>query len=294
MSKFKKLIFFNHWHKGDIFVSRGLIKYILNLGLSDKYYYYHGCERKLLADFPQIQSRPISDCNKDMSVLNFSYPEKVYLNTWYRRSPKFDVYQIAFMSLYTLFKSHMDTAIKEPFSPDPIDVLPQVDFNFFEVDHIKHYLETSPYKKKILVSNGACHSGQAANFSLNPAIGELASKYPDILFLVTNGIENPVLLPNVVYTANIINSTEVDLIENGYISTFCDTIVGRSSGAYTYSMLKENLCDPSKTFICLVNEEQKYLVNWAPFAKTKARTITVLEQTPEAVSKAVDQHLKDS
>ena len=40
-----------------------------------------------------------------------------------------------------------------------------------------------------------------------------------------------------------------DLNEISYLSLFCDTIIGRASGPYVFTQVKENLYNPNKTFL---------------------------------------------
>ena len=286
MTKYNKIIFFNRYHSGDIFVSRGFIKYILSLDLAEEYYYQHKCDPKLLQDFPQITSlRPERhDCPKSTDT-------DKYIHAWYMMSSHWNSHGPTYTSLYHIFKSYVENVFKLPFNVDKSTLLPQIDFSYFKVNHIKDYLESSPYNTKILISNGDCMSTQASNFDLNPTIQYLATTYPNALFLVTNKEDIPINLPNVVYTSNIIKAESNDLIENAYISRYCDVIVGRSSGTYTYSMLKENFEDPTKTFVCCVNSAHAVLGKWAPPDIVKAKTITVTEQSCDAVSKAVNTHI---
>ena len=43
--------------------------------------------------------------------------------------------------------------------------------------------------------------------------------------------------------------------EISYLSTKCDTIVGRGSGSYTFSLISENLLNESKKFVAFTNTE---------------------------------------
>jgi hypothetical protein len=57
------------------------------------------------------------------------------------------------------------------------------------------------------------------------------------------------------YTGDIIKVENSDLNEISYLSTFCDIIVGRSSGPFTFSNVKENIFDGNKAFLCFGEKE---------------------------------------
>jgi hypothetical protein len=61
------------------------------------------------------------------------------------------------------------------------------------------------------------------------------------------------LTKNLYFTSDIINATNGDLNENSFVSTFCNLIIGRSSGPYCFTQTSENYSDPNKTFLCFDN-----------------------------------------
>jgi len=46
-----------------------------------------------------------------------------------------------------------------------------------------------------------------------------------------------------------------NLNEFSYLSLFCDTIIGRTSGPYMHTVVAENIQDKNKTFICFCRTE---------------------------------------
>ena len=55
---------------------------------------------------------------------------------------------------------------------------------------------------------------------------------------------------NIIHTPSIFGTHPSDLIHNSYLSTFCDIIIARNSGAFmAISMQNKNVMDESKTFI---------------------------------------------
>jgi hypothetical protein len=106
------------------------------------------------------------------------------------------------------------------------------------------------YKKIVLICNGDVHSGQSDNFNMNQLIMKLSEDSPDRLFLITQNITHN--SSNITYINNITNILP-DLLQIGFISTYCDIIVGRASGPHCFTHIKENLMDETKTFISFTN-----------------------------------------
>ena len=136
---------------------------------------------------------------------------------------------------------------------DPEYYLPSIDYKkLSDFDLINSSINSaiSNYEKVIFISNGDVKSNQSTNFDFTPIIKNLASKFPNYIFLITNDIDNK--LPNVVYAGNITNRKQ-DLLYLSYFSTLSNVIIGRSSGPYTFSLVKENLLDENKTLIGFTN-----------------------------------------
>ena len=132
---------------------------------------------------------------------------------------------------------------------EPIEYyIPSIDFNYIEKENINTFLSLYKNKLKILVSNGKTLSGQAFNFDFNPILSELSEKYKDVVFIATDD-SNKILKENLYYTRDIIN-LNCDLNEIAYLSTFCDIIIGRSSGPYSFTHIKENINNCDKIFVC--------------------------------------------
>ena len=102
-------------------------------------------------------------------------------------------------------------------------------------------------------------SNQAINFDMNPIIINLAIKYPSCNFYVTHAF--PTDLKNIIDCNTIISEKiKSNLNEISYISTFCDIIVGRGSGPFCFTHVKENLYNKNKTYISTGNTEKE--INW--------------------------------
>lgn len=246
---YKNIIFFNHFHNGDIHVSRGIISKIIER--VNKQYpeisfsYSHPNASDLLADIPNLKFDPsginiIKNPHDNFVIIR----DTVYINTWYAQQ------QYKYMNQYGLTIDCLYAALNDSceklwgfslseISSDLSTFFPTIDYSKFKIDTAKMWLDQHP-EKKIFVANGAGLSGQSTNFAMTPIISQLALRHKDKTFILTSK-EGETNLPNIVYSTDIIQKGSSDLNENSFISSFCDVIIGRSSGPSTFAMTQENL-----------------------------------------------------
>jgi len=254
------IYFYNAWHNGDLHVSRTFVRYIMENIKAKNYYYCHSNSKKILSDIENLKQIPFDCINKNDERGYFMQSDQdYYINTWYG-SYDFSYLNNQELNLYTLFNIFKRT-LKELFNHkilnDPIFFLPKVDFTKFDVRDIDNFI-LKDNRKKVLICNNEVDSGQSENFDFNPIIKRLSDEYPNILFIITNVIDNNLIeKDNIVYCRNIINSNDNDLNEIGYLSKFCDIVVGRYSGPYTFATTYETLLDPNKIFINFVNKKTR-------------------------------------
>jgi len=239
------LYLYNHFHYGDIFTSRSLIKPLLT---KFDIIFYHNLNVPLLPDLKgvtEIQGIPL---DFDVNSSDFNQNK---INAWIGQSQ---------MKYYHRYESGCSLKNYLSFVFEVLDFydipkenteyyLPEIDFNsILKHNEIKSQLENykNQYKKIVFISNGDVHSGQSFNFNFSPIINILAQHYPEVLFLLSE--RKNIFLPNVKFTSDITLLTP-DLLQISLISTFCDIIIGRASGPFTYSLVKENILDENKKFI---------------------------------------------
>lgn len=254
---FDKVVFFNFWHNGDIHVSRSFIKYIKNLGYNCEY--WHNNDPGLLKDL-DIKSSKIPNVGINKSTPTHIRNNVLYINTWYLANPViFDKYNVNFDCLYEYFKGIILKYFNIDISNENIwDFFPEIDYSNCDIVNAKFFLNNHKDKKKILISNGDFYSGQTFNFNFGPIINSLTKKYSDFIFLISNYKEDIVKRDNVFFTENIIKTKGCDLNENSYLSSECDIIVGRSSGAYTFAMTNYNYQRDCKFIVFIRNEHMAY------------------------------------
>ena len=84
-------------------------------------------------------------------------------------------------------------------------------------------------------------------------IQELAQTFPDIDFICTDVFETSAA--NIFFTDFIHTRNGSDLNEISFLSTFCDAIVGRNSGAFLFTNTKHNLS--TKKFLAFGRDERE-------------------------------------
>lgn len=245
----KKICFFNHYHNGDIFHSKSFVQEIVN-SIDVEFSYAHSNHPNLLKDL-EIKHETIPDISHSVRFLEDG--DTLYVNTWigsyFVEGEKYygectlrfsyEMFSKIYDELNTRFGSNLKLSSIESY-------VPSVDYDKFYISNIDNYIQLDT-NKKILFSNGPCLSGQCKYYGdMHPIINSLAEKYKNITFIVTHKLDTN--HENIKFTSDIIKSPECDLNEIGYLSTFCDIIVGRNSGPFCFSTNKQNINNPNTTF----------------------------------------------
>jgi len=248
----EELNLYNGAGMGDVFSCRTLI-YLL--GQKYKINFYHRHKDKLLDDMRDEvneytfmldrfnvyeKSTTYGDINTWIGVKKGSY---LQINNTGRGSAE---------NFFYFFKDICDEYNIE-FNWDMLyDYLPRIEYEKLSYsDSIKEtmgYLGKK-FKKVIFWSNGDTQSGQSTNFDMSPYIHQAAKEFPTYLHIHTTSIDDQWKEYNIISSSSIIGK-DLDLPSLSYVSTFCNTIIGRDSGPYHYSLTKENIMDENKTFIC--------------------------------------------
>lgn len=276
-----ELHFLNYHHKGDIHYSKEFMKDLYNIINPSKCYLHHVNSPRLINDLPFIQSanpilRKHTTIPPDPTLINkngvsvngfikfngmenpYNYlyqnaieGDHVYIVTWlsfywFGSNPTSSDKGCSLYSNYEAYKTVYDElGISEYLLPLEY-YIPQINFSHVEKACIDKFCSDHP-NKKVFLSNGDVLSGQSYNFDFTPSLARLADEFPNITFIVSH--KTPINRPNIHYTNDIININECDLNEIGYLSTYCNICIGRGSGPFCFSHIKENFDDTKKTMI---------------------------------------------
>jgi hypothetical protein len=246
---FDNIIFYCGYGNGDLWISREFVKEIASLSLADSYYYAHNKDHHLFFDLPYLKFKEL-DYNCLERQPYALYGKDLYINTWLGYAYGKYVFPGVTCSLSNLRRMFTDTlsslGIDYRFSTNDINYVPELDITLLEdeyYENINQFVYRNIDRPLILISNGSVQSGQASNFSFDSYVNDEADKYKDVLFLVTENYSNKPT--NVICIKDIIKKQYgTDLPEISYLSTFVDTIAGRSSGPYVYSQNRQNYNNP--------------------------------------------------
>lgn len=262
----KKLIFYNYFHNGDIHISREFVKDIINkINPISKEYHHHNSKKLLFdIDIEILDTFIVDDVKLDNSKLFYETDSNLYVNTWFHLNYGYKYYGCSIEALYFNFTEiYKGLGIEL----EKIDFyLPKINFDKFDMKNIDDFFLNHKFNKYVYISNGPVLSNQSDKMDLNIFIEILSKRYPDCLFILS---ENTNLKgENIMLSSEIIGSNgREDLVENSYLTTKCDIIVGRNSGPSTFSMITDNILTEKKQDIihmsntCLLIDEHYFNKN---------------------------------
>lgn len=272
MKSYNNIVFYNGHHNGDVHYSREFAKYIIRNTSVDNYYYIHRMSPRLLVDIPEITAHgldvPVNITRKwtslNQELLTQQIDDILFINLWVGRNYRTYLSNHGECTIEANYAGCKDTCETLGISKNigPIsNFIPSYNYEPFHTDDIDTFMDGNVDKIKVLISNGEFLSGQAKNFEMASIINKLCKEYPNVIFFASNGEDGiDTTLPNFYYTSDVIKLNCSDLVENSYLSTYCDLIVGRASGAYCFACTKENW-ESDKTVICFSKRESEGM--WA-------------------------------
>lgn len=242
------LYFYNFGHTGDLHYTREYIKDIINKTNYDNYYYLKDNSpiNKIFKDIPKLQYGKLNEyCLGKVGLLDNHFFLRVNDDAQYLKIPlcwNQDTCYFIFEKIYDKLQIKLESMNYYE---------PSINYNSYDLINIKEYLKSNINRFKILISNSDIQSFQSSEIDFYSLIDLLSNEYPNVDFILTKKIE--LKKDNVYYTSDIININENDLNEISYLSTHCNIIIGRASGPFIYSLVKENLRDINKTLIPICN-----------------------------------------
>lgn len=246
---FKSITFYNHFHNGDIHVSRGFVDYIAEKCNYPIFYAHKNSSEAYKNKKVNFIPLTIESTSTPPKIIN----DSLCINTWYAsENYKFMKKNgLTFDTLYELFEEVCKNYLSIQMPENADELFPSIDYDLYpHTNNIKRFIEN---KKIVLICNGKALSGQSEYFDMNKIALSLANKYHGITFILTNKVDPIVKRENLYYSEDIIKKDSCDLNENAYISEHSMLIVGRSSGVFTFAMTRENLFKRSPTILSFSN-----------------------------------------
>lgn len=233
------MYFYNRYHNGDIHYSRNFVKDIISKTKFNKYNYLHQNNNRLLLDIPNLK---ISNWNnnilsEEINEMDIYKLNDIYINTWMGKKNREFVneFGLDFKSEYESFKSIYN---KLNIRLENVEYyIPSIDYSYYNIDQVNKFIDKHKDKIKVLISNGEFLSNQSGKIDFDKIINKLLKLYSNIVIILTNKSE---IKSDRVFFTDDINNTKSDLNEISYLSTKCDLIIGRSSGPFTFCVVKDN------------------------------------------------------
>jgi len=256
------VLFYSNVHLGDLHLSRSYIRWFIDNSQDVKFFYAHNQHPNVLCDIniPLI----LGDLcyrlprNGDIVTISIDGNDFLALNTWIGAGGlavgcNFDACHINFTKYFDYLVKN-GVKFKFDFLPK---MIPRIDFfsSCINKELVDKWFANKKNKRSILIANNRVASNQSTNINMNEYIAKLGLTFPSLDFYLTNQEHTLISLPNVFYIEHITNSqSDFSLNDIAYFSTFCDVIVGRGSGPFSFCEIKDNL---DKTWISFTFEHLK-------------------------------------
>lgn len=264
-----KIAFYNHFHNGDIFTSREYIKQVIKTLPDVDVYYMHNNNPKISKDLAKHEVL-VNAYARNMRF--FEQNDILFVNTWigvyseaqHANPPHFYDVGIDYVSLTNVW-GHIFEKISNTFKVDlqikfRDNYIPTIDYTQFDCTKVDKF--TSNHSKIVLISNGPPMSGQSFDSHMEDEINILANQFKDLTFVCTHPIKAN--HSNIFYSG-LITEEKSDLIELSYLSRSAKVIIGKNSGPFIYSTVRENMMDSTKTFLQFNKEERDSLFYAMPY-----------------------------
>lgn len=257
-----KLTFYNHYGAGDLFESREFVRDTMKLLGVEHACYAHRKFPGFFDDLP-ITSVDMADYMTMRSAYILSRPDEVLINTWIGcrngdTNPRGD-YVVwpgvgcTVEHLYRMWNDYL-RELGLPQLPRTIaEYLPAIDYVKAVPTPVRRSVIDAATKSKfsVMLCNGSTGSGHAANFDMGLMLDHIPVRDDVHYFITENCKFKP--RPDVLRTDDITGRSPdhpCDLNAIGYLSQFCDVIVGRCSGAQMVTQTLANWMNGTKTLVC--------------------------------------------
>lgn len=238
---YDKLICYCHFGNGDIFESIEFAKEYIEKIPAKEYFYAHGKPKYILENIhPKLQQTEVTDI-MDMRKAWFVDNNCLYINMWIGRDGRYVLPGIG-CTVEMLYQMHNDIlrdmnlqSLEKPvyaYIPS-MQTLSEHGYGFNKPN-------------QVFISNGPVQSNQAENFDFSQVIQILCENFPEYTFIITSKVEFSY--------PNLVDASTWNLWELAETSTYCKTIIGRSSGPQVFAQNLDNWMDREKACLSFTYE----------------------------------------
>ena len=206
-----KIVFYNHYHNGDIFASKAYVEDIIREFPGYEFYYQHFNSSKLLRDVNiefrslEVPLGPVTDRTPFLVD-----KDTIFINTWIgnylelKSGINWGTYQQMFKKIYRFIEDETD----EKIDVGPVEYyIPEIKYEYFDIPDVK------VPDRSIIISNGPVLSGQSELENLNGLIEKLLQE-TDRNIILTHFA--PFNSERISFTRTTLKQIGHDLIENSF------------------------------------------------------------------------------
>lgn len=258
----KNICFFNHWHNGDVFAGKGWMQSIQAQCPDLKFAHAQVNKLKTMQDLDMehFHCDDLPDGVTDRSKFAET-DDEIYLNTWIgswgwdgnvmtqgEEHANWPSLHRMFTHLCDYLNYYHNKQVK--LTTNPLDYVPVTDWSKYDIAPVDAFVNTHSGKRLHLFCNGVVRSTQSKLDDLKSVVEDLAKHHPDDVWICTSAFETNT--PNIVFTDDILSSVAGgDINEIAYLSTKCNLIVGKNSGPFMFTHVRDNMWDNQKVFVAL-------------------------------------------
>lgn len=247
------IIFYNHWHYGDLFSTRGVVADIKRQLPEYNFLYAHRKNPRAIIDL--VETLDSADCESVLSTVDqwrrfASDEDTILINTWVgsymglwpNTHPSYISHHRIYREMYGNIRQNFGIDLQ--LSEDVWDYIPEINYNNYNkaaVDN-NELLQGNVY----LFCNSEVASKQSSMDNMQKIIEYVADNHKNDTIVATERFETD--RQNIVFTNDIFNDT-CDLCDISYLSSKVNLIIGKNSGPFTYANTKQNLLDKNKVFV---------------------------------------------
>lgn len=252
-----RLIFFNRWHNGDVFLTLGFVRLVAkqliipviyshpyNLDIDDEVFEHRGLDL-IPAEVGNDIRFKVNEENGDL-----------YINTWvgaYKEEFFPDSQHPDFLILRQIWKSiFARLGLDFPERGDDFDLLPIAKVSWCDRKKARlseFFNDISRFDENVWVCNSYPKSVNVNPEVLDFCLGAVALKYPSVSFFCTRSFA--ISAPNVKFIDRYFESNEGNVFAISYLASFFRKFIGMNTGPMTVAGSRPVMSNPTVQFLYL-------------------------------------------